>query len=147
MKNSNARPIGTRHRVEVGPPDSDLLAVQGLDEQREHRPEEHDERETREEKVVDQERPFSRDRGVDRARRAQPVAPPGDETDPTATTSPKKPNSRGPTPEFENECTDTSTPERVRKVPRIVREKAAIKSDRFQTRSRPRRSWTITECR
>ena len=43
--------------------------------------------------------------------------------------------------------TESRTPERVRKVPRMVRAKVAQSSDRFQTRSIPRRSWTITECR
>ena len=33
------------HRVEVGPPDGHLLAVHGLDKEREDGPEEHDERE------------------------------------------------------------------------------------------------------
>ncbi len=49
--------------------------------------------------------------------------------------------------ESEKACTDVMTPDRVRKVPRIVRQKVAMTSDRFQTRSNPRRSWTITECR
>ena len=41
--------------------------------------------------------------------------------------------------------TELMTPERVRNVPRIVRQKVAMTSDRFQTRSIPRRSCTITE--
>ena len=44
-----------------------------------------------------------------------------------------------------NECTLSSTPERVRNVPRMVSENVAHSSDRFQTRSIPRRSCTITE--
>ena len=44
--------------------------------------------------------------------------------------------------ESEKACTDSITPDRVRKVPRMVRLKVAMTSDRFQTRSRPRRSWT-----
>ncbi len=44
-------------------------------------------------------------------------------------------------------CTDSSTPERVRNVPRIVRLNVAQSSDRFHTRSIPRRSCTITEWR
>ena len=44
-----------------------------------------------------------------------------------------------------NACTESTTPERVRNVPRIVRQNVAITSDRFQTRSIPRRSCTITE--
>ena len=47
----------------------------------------------------------------------------------------------------EKACTESSTPDRVRKVPRIVSENVATSRDRFQTRSIPRRSWTITECR
>ncbi len=44
-------------------------------------------------------------------------------------------------------CTESRTPDRVRNVPRMVRAKVAHSSDRFQTRSMPRRSCTITECR
>ena len=44
--------------------------------------------------------------------------------------------------ESEKACTDSITPDRVRNVPRMVRLKVAITSDRFHTRSRPRRSWT-----
>ncbi len=42
-------------------------------------------------------------------------------------------------------CTDVTTPERVRNVARMVRQNVASTSDRFQTRSMPRRSCTITE--
>ena len=66
---------------------------------------------------------------------------------PTAITSPKNPSRRGPMSESQKACTDSMTPERVRKVPRMVRLKVAITSDRFHTRSRPRRSCTSTECR
>ena len=66
---------------------------------------------------------------------------------PVASTSPKKPSSSGPMVDLENEWTDWMTPERVRKVPRMVRLNVATTSDRFQTRSRPRRCWTITEWR
>ena len=59
----------------------------------------------------------------------------------------KKPSSNGPISESLNACTESSTPERVRKVPRIVRAKVAHTSARFHTRSIPRRSCTITECR
>ena len=47
----------------------------------------------------------------------------------------------------EKEWTDWMTPDRVRKVPRMVRLKVATTRERFQMRSRPRRSWTITEWR
>ena len=47
----------------------------------------------------------------------------------------------------ENACTESSTPDRVRNVPRIVSENVAHSNERFQTRSIPRRSCTITECR
>ena len=70
----------------------------------------------------------------------QPISP----TD-TATTRAKNPSSNGPTVPSENAWTDSTTPDRVRNVPRIVSENVAHNSDRFQTRSIPRRSWTITE--
>ena len=54
-------------------------------------------------------------------------------------------SSHGPIDDCENACTDVTMPERVRNVPRIVRQNVAITSDRFQTRSMPRRSCTITE--
>jgi hypothetical protein len=63
----------------------------------------------------------------------------------TATTNPKNDSSQTPMPDSVNECTESRTPERVRNVPRMVSEKVASSSDRFQTRSIPRRSWTITE--
>ena len=44
-----------------------------------------------------------------------------------------------------NECTLSSTPERVRNVPRIVSENVATSRLRFQTRNIPRRSCTSTE--
>ncbi len=46
-----------------------------------------------------------------------------------------------------NACTDWTTPVRVMKVPKIVRKNVSVTSETFQTRSMPRRSWTITECR
>ena len=46
-----------------------------------------------------------------------------------------------------NACTDCTTPDRVMKVPKMVRKKVTITSVTFQTRSMPRRSCTITECR
>ena len=49
--------------------------------------------------------------------------------------------------EVENECTDWMTPDRVRKVPRIVRLKVATTKAMFHTRRSPRRCWTMTECR
>ena len=59
----------------------------------------------------------------------------------------KNPRIRGPMADSEKAWTESSTPDRVRNVPRIVSEKVATSSDRFQTRSIPRRSWAITECR
>ncbi|MCZ7524980.1 MAG: hypothetical protein M5U14_00460 [Acidimicrobiia bacterium] len=82
-------------------------------------------------------RPGARSRSPRQATRATPVA----------VTTPRKVSSHGPMADSEKACTELTTPERVRKVPRIVRQKVAITSDRFQTRSMPRRSWTITECR
>ena len=68
---------------------------------------------------------------------------------PTAVTtmSAKNPMSAGPIADSVKACTESSTPDRVRNVPRIVSENVASRSDRFQTRSIPRRSCTITECR
>ncbi len=63
------------------------------------------------------------------------------------TTAKKNPMRIGPSDDSENACTDVMTPERVRNVPRMVRAKVAMDSERFQTRIRPRRSWTSTECR
>ena len=64
-----------------------------------------------------------------------------------ATTRAKKPSSSGPIPDSVKAWTDSSTPDRVMNVPRMVRENVAHSSDRFQTRSIPRRSWTMTEWR
>ncbi len=44
-------------------------------------------------------------------------------------------------------CTDWTMPERVMKVPNSVRKKVMMTSVTFHTRSIPRRSCTITECR
>ena len=54
-------------------------------------------------------------------------------------------SSHGPIDDVLNACTELSTPERVRNVPRIVRQNVAMTSDRFQTRNIPRRSCTMTE--
>ena len=62
-----------------------------------------------------------------------------------AATTPRNASSHGPMSDCVNACTESITPERVRNVPRIVRQNVAITSDRFQTRSIPRRSCTITE--
>ena len=64
---------------------------------------------------------------------------------PVAATNPRKPSSHGPIADWVNEWTELRTPERVRNVPRIVRQNVAMTSERFQTRSIPRRSCTITE--
>ncbi len=64
---------------------------------------------------------------------------------PVAAAIPRNVSSHGPIDELLNVCTEFSTPERVRNVPRIVRQNVAMTSDRFQTRSIPRRSCTITE--
>ena len=64
---------------------------------------------------------------------------------PASATTPRKASSHGPMSDWVKECTELMTPERVRNVPRIVRQNVAMTSDRFQTRSIPRRSCTITE--
>ena len=43
-------------------------------------------------------------------------------------------------------CTEDSTPERTRKVPRRLRANVVIESSRVQTRSAPRRCTTASEC-
>ncbi|MEZ5416469.1 MAG: hypothetical protein R2708_03890 [Vicinamibacterales bacterium] len=46
-----------------------------------------------------------------------------------------------------NACTDCTTPDRVMNVPNSVSRNVVMTSVTFQTRSMPRRSCTITECR
>ena len=57
----------------------------------------------------------------------------------------KKPSSSGPMVPLLKAWTESTTPDRVRKVPRMVSENVATSRLRFQTRSIPRRSWTSTE--
>ncbi len=66
--------------VEVRRPYRHLLAVEGLVEEREHRPQQNHESEGHEQHVVAQECPLPAERGVDPSRRSQPVAPPGDQS-------------------------------------------------------------------
>ena len=63
----------------------------------------------------------------------------------TTTITPNAPNRYGPIVLSLNACTLSTTPLRVRNVPRIVSENVATSRLRFQTRSMPRRSCTITE--
>ncbi len=56
-------------------------------------------------------------------------------------------NSRASSRSSPNACTDCTMPERVMKVAKILRKKVRITRVTFQTRSIPRRSCTITECR
>ena len=44
-------------------------------------------------------------------------------------------------------CTDWMSPVRVMAVPKIVRMNVSRTRTMFQTLSRPRRSWIVTECR
>ena len=53
----------------------------------------------------------------------------------------------GPSPDCVNECTDETTPLRVRKVPKIVSVKVRSTSTMFHIFSMLRFSWIITECR
>ena len=91
----------------------------------------------------------SRDNGESmRPGRTQAVAAPRDQPDRDGHDQRRR--SRGSTGRSRysvNAWTESSTPERVMKVPRIVRENVAHSNDRFQTRNIPRRSCTITECR
>ena len=69
------------HAVEVRLADREPAALQRLGEQREHRAEQHDEREPGEQQVVGEERRLARHRRVDAPGRAQLVAAPRDEPD------------------------------------------------------------------
>ena len=121
--------------------------LQGLDDQREHRAEQHDEREHGEDHVVGEERALAGDRRVDRARRAQPVAAPRDQARATtATTMPKKPSRNGPIVPLLNACTLWMTPRAgEERAEDRQRERGDEQADRFHTRNMPRRSWTSTE--
>ena len=69
------------HRVEEGRADRHLLLGDRLVEQREDGAEQDDEGEADEQHVVEEEGALPTERRVDAARRAQPVAAPGDETE------------------------------------------------------------------
>ena len=56
-------------------------------------------------------------------------------------------NSRASSGSSPNACTDCTTPERVMKVPKMVRKNVVMTRQTFHTRSMPRFSCTITECR
>ena len=81
--------------------------------------------------------PSAADHRVDAAGRTQPVAAPDDEADADGQDQAEEAEEQRADADVEKACTDSSTPDRVRNVPRMVRLKVAITSDRFQTRSRP----------
>ena len=85
--------------------------------------------------------------GVDPAGRPQAVPAPGDQAHAGHHHDAEEAQEQPPMSESEKAWTDSITPDRVRKVPRMVRLKVEMTSERFQTRSSPRRSWTITEWR
>jgi hypothetical protein len=58
-----------------------------------------------------------------------------------------KKRNQGPIELCVNEWIELTTPERVRNVPKSESENASSTSSTFQTRSMPRFSWIITECR
>ena len=58
-----------------------------------------------------------------------------------------KPRNHGPIELSVNEWIELRIPERVRNVPKSESENASTTSRTFQTRSIPRFSWIITECR
>ncbi len=64
-----------------------------------------------------------------------------------AMTTARKPSSQGPMADWTNECTEFTTPLRVRKSPKMASEKAVLTSTMFHTLSMPFFSCTITECR
>jgi hypothetical protein len=80
-------------------------------------------------------RPGARNRSPRHATRPMPVA----------ATTPRNASNHGPMSDCVNACTESITPDRVRNVPKMVRQNVAITSDRFHTRSIPRRSCTMTE--
>ena len=79
IRNSSDEPDRHRQPVEVRGADDGPAVLERLDEQREDRAEQHDEREHREQHVVGEERSLARDRRVDRTGRPQPIAAPGDQ--------------------------------------------------------------------
>ena len=64
-----------------------------------------------------------------------------------STITAKNASKDGPMVEDVNACTDSSTPDLVMKVPRMVSENVAHSKEMFHTRNMPRRSCTSTECR
>ena len=65
----------------------------------------------------------------------------------SASTARRIPSRYGPTGDCTNECTDWTTPLRVRKSPNDASTNVALTSTMFQTLSMPFFSCTITECR
>ena len=63
------------------------------------------------------------------------------------TTMQMKPRNHGPIELCVKEWIELTIPERVRNVPKSESENAITTSRWFQTRSMPRFSWIITECR
>ena len=64
---------------------------------------------------------------------------------PAASTRTKKPSSTGPIADWVKEWTEVIVPERVRKVPRMVRANAEMTSTKFHAWSIPRRCCTRDE--
>ena len=113
-------------RVEEGRADGHLLLGDRLVEEREDGAEQHDEGEADEQDVVEQERALPPERRVDAARRAQAVAPPGDEPEADDDHGEEEPDQERPEGRLGEGVHRLMTPERVRKVPRMVRAKVAI---------------------
>src|SRR6185436_6799178 len=65
----------------------------------------------------------------------------------TATAMMMNERNHGPIELFVNEWIELTTPERVRNVPKSERQNASETSTMFHTRSMPRFSWIMTECR
>lgn len=59
----------------------------------------------------------------------------------------RNPSRTGPIADWVNEWTDATVPDRVRKVPRIVKANAVITNTKFQAWRAPRLIWTRAECR
>jgi hypothetical protein len=61
--------------------------------------------------------------------------------------APMKAKKAGPIPDSAKACTEDSTPDRVRNVPKITRAKVRTIKTMFHRLSMPFFSWTITECK
>ena len=145
MRNSNARPIGIDIRSKYGAPTESRSSVRASTISGNTVPRNTTKARTANSTLLARNEP-SRESG-ESIRPGERSRSPRQPIRPTVTTTitAKNDSNHGPMSDSLNAWTESSTPERVRNVPRIVSAKVAHSRDRFQTRSMPRRSWTITE--